>query len=148
MENRKVKNATPFEYNNIKFKSKLEVYCYKRLIEEGINVKYEEEKFELVPAFVFNNKSIEVYKMKGSKYFGLQRNLVRAITYTPDFTGEYNGKKFIIETKGNPNDVFPIKWKLLKRYLHLRRIRVDLYLPRNKTQVDIVIKEIKNNKDD
>ena len=34
-------------------------------------------------------------------------------TYTPDFVG--NG--FIIETKGNPNEAFPLRWKLFKKLI-------------------------------
>ena len=34
--NKKVKNATPMIYDDIQFRSKLEVYCYKKLKEEGL----------------------------------------------------------------------------------------------------------------
>lgn len=144
--NKKVKNATPFEYNNIQFKSKLEVYCYQRLIEEEIEAQYEKKKYELVPSFTFDNKSYEIYKTKGEKIFGLQRSLVRSITYKPDFVGCYNGRHFVIETKGFASNSFNIKWKLFKRYLYLNNIETDLYLPRNKTQVDEIIKLIKDEK--
>ena len=39
--NKKIKNATPEEYNNIKFKSKLEVMAYKTLVQAGFEPKYE-----------------------------------------------------------------------------------------------------------
>ena len=35
--NKKVINASPTEYNGIKFKSRLEVSCYKLLTEAGLN---------------------------------------------------------------------------------------------------------------
>ena len=63
----KIRNATPNEYNGIKFKSKLETYTYKKLEESKIKAEYETQRYELLPAFTFGNK----------KY--------RAITYKPDF---------------------------------------------------------------
>ena len=36
VKNTKVRNATPTEYDGIKFKSKLEAYCYKQLKENSI----------------------------------------------------------------------------------------------------------------
>ena len=35
-------------------KSSLETYCYDRLKEENLDFKYEEEVFELLPAFVYD----------------------------------------------------------------------------------------------
>ena len=45
MTNHKVKNATPLEYNNIQFKSRLEVMIYKTLLQEGFSVQYEHTKY-------------------------------------------------------------------------------------------------------
>lgn len=131
--NKKVQNATPLTYYGIKFKSKLELHCYKKLKEANIKFQYEKVKFEIVPGFVFQNESIELFKRKGERFFGKQNNKIRPITYTPDFVGYYPGtdKMFVIETKGNPNDAFPIRWKLFKRYLHTSKSDYDLYMPRN-----------------
>jgi len=137
--NKKVRNATILSYYGITFKSKLELYCYKKLKELKINFTYEEITFELVPSFQFKNDSYELYKKKGARYFGPQREHIRSINYTPDFVGD----TWIIETKGNPNDVFPIKWKLFKKYLMDNNIRVDLYMPRNQKQIDEIIEIIK-----
>src|SRR4030042_244646 len=133
--NKKVRNATIISYNEITFKSKLELYCYKKLTELKIKFKYEEITFELIPSFVFENDSYELYKKKGNRYFGPQRNNIRGINYTPDFVG--NG--WIIETKGNPNDVFPVKWKLFKKYLTDNNIHINLFMPRNQKQIDEII---------
>ena len=46
-KNKKISNATELEYEGIKFRSKLEVYCYKRLKEEGLSFKYEMYLFSL-----------------------------------------------------------------------------------------------------
>lgn len=86
-ENKKVKNATPNEYEGIKFRSKLEVFTYMEFIKNGISLDYEPVSFELIPSFLFNGKKI------------------RPMTYTPDFIH----KDFIIECKGFGNDVWPVK---------------------------------------
>jgi hypothetical protein len=118
--NRKVKNATPLTYNGIKFRSRLEVFCYKSLIKHNIKADYEKYKFTLLDSFRFNDES------------------VRKMTYTPDFVGE----EFVIECKGFSNDAFPLRWKLFKHFLFTNNIQYDLYLPRNQKQVIEVIEAI------
>lgn len=142
--NKKVRNATILEYQGITFKSKLEVHCYKKLKEANIKFQYEMVKYELMPSFKFENESYELYKKKGERYFGPQRQTIRAITYTPDFVGIHNGHPFVIETKGNPNDAFPLRWKLFKRYLYETNNRSVLYMPRNQKQIEEVVELIKN----
>ncbi len=126
-KNRKVKNATIKTVDGIKFKSKLEAHCYNRLKENNIKAEYEGKKFEIIPAFIYNNEK------------------VRKMTYTPDFVGTYKNKKFVIECKGNPNDAFPLRWKIFKYYLYNTRSKYDLYLPRSMKQVDETVEKIKNN---
>jgi hypothetical protein len=121
--NKKVKNATPLEYDGINFKSKLEMYCYKLLRENNIPVEYEVEKFLILKPFVYNEES------------------VRGMTFTPDFVGD----NFVVECKGFMNDAFPLRWKLFKYYLSSNKLRYDLYLPRNKKDVELVVQEIVNN---
>jgi len=142
--NKKVRNATILEYHGITFKSKLELHCYKKLKEANIKFQYEKVKYELMPSFKFENESWELYKKKGERYFGPQRPLVRAITYTPDFVGKHRGHKFIIETKGNPNDAFPLRWKLFKKHLYDTKNTSVLYMPRNQKQTEEVVELIKN----
>lgn len=96
----KVRNATPNEYDGIKFRSKLETYTYKKLKEANIMADYEMHRYELLPAFTFNNK----------KY--------RAMTYLPDFVGD----NFVIECKGYPNEAWPLREKLFRYYLSLIHI--------------------------
>jgi len=143
-KNKKVRNATVLEYYGITFKSKLELHCYKSLKQANIKFQYEQVKYELVPSFKFKNDSYELYKKKGERYFGPQRPNIRAITYTPDFVGTHNGVLFIIETKGNPNDAFPLRWKLFKKYLHDNKIDCVVYMPRNQKQVTEVVELVKN----
>ena len=49
-QNKKVINATPTVFDNINFRSKLEVYTYKALKENKLKAEYEPIKFELVPS--------------------------------------------------------------------------------------------------
>ena len=118
----KVNNATPNEFDGIKFKSKLETYTYQKLQENGITAGYESERFTLVPAFNYQNEAI------------------RAMTYLPDFVG----KDFIIECKGFGNDAFPLRWKIFKYVLFQQQSNYKLYLVRNKQEVDQVISTLKN----
>lgn len=121
--NKKVKNATPLEYDNIQFKSKLEMYCHKLLKENNIPVEYEVVKFQILDPFVYNEEK------------------VRGMIFTPDFVGD----NFIVECKGFMNDAFPLRWKLFKHHLFLNQLRYDLYLPRNKKDVEKVVQEIVSN---
>jgi hypothetical protein len=117
----RVKNATKNTYKGIEFKSRLETYCYKQLIENNIEAEYEKEKIILIEPFRFKGKAI------------------RKTTYTPDFTG----KDFIIECKGYFTEVAKLKWKLFLRWLNDNNLEhYDIYLPRNQKQVDEVIEQI------
>lgn len=124
-ENKKIKNAHPKEYNHIKFKSQLEVMTYKTLFELGLNPQYEKEKYVLwdgfTPTIPFYTKN--KFKRKNchidivSRFTCKDNRPLSKITYTPDFTFEYNGKHIIVEDKGIQNDVFPYKFKLFRWYL-------------------------------
>ena len=121
--NKKVRNATPTEYDGIKFRSKLEVYTYKKLRESNIYTEYERNRYEIIPAFTFMGKKI------------------RAMTYLPDFVGE----DYILECKGYPNDAFPIKEKLFKYYLFLTNSTKKYYVLHSQKEVDEFIKEYESN---
>jgi fructose-1,6-bisphosphatase/sedoheptulose 1,7-bisphosphatase-like protein len=83
------RQGTKLEYKGIKFKSKLEVYCYQKLEEAGITFTYEGITYELLPQIEF-------------KYNDKTTNTVLPLTYTPDFVG----KDFIIECKGYADSRF------------------------------------------
>jgi hypothetical protein len=138
--NKKVRNAKKINFNGIQFQSRLELHCYKRLIEAGLEFEYEPESFELIPKFEYDNDCYESYK-KGTKWlFGEKSKVVRAMKYKPDFVNLKDG--WIIECKGHPNESFPIKWKLFKLYLKQRGMNVHLYMPKNQTHVDDCVKNI------
>lgn len=121
MQNKKVRNATPNEYNGIKFRSKIETYTYQQLHLANIPVEYEKHKFVLLPKFEFNGEK------------------VRAMTYTPDFVGD----NFIIECKGQANDAFPLRWKLFKYILAMDKAEVQLYIVRNQKEVRELVEKLK-----
>lgn len=114
-ENKKIINASTQEFGDIQFKSKLEIMIYKTLVEYGFTPKYEEVKFLLWEGF---KPSVPFYnKDKKSKDLKLDNKKLIDITYTPDFTFEYNDTLIIIEAKGFENDVFPVKKKLFRGLL-------------------------------
>ena len=117
----KVKNATPNIYDEIKFRSKLETYTYKKLKEAKISAEYEQHRYELLPAFTFG----------GKKY--------RPMTYLPDFVGD----KFSIECKGYPNEAWPLREKLFNYYLYRFEPNIKFYIVHNQKQVDELIKHLK-----
>ena len=132
--NKKVRNAVSKVYKGIKFRSKLELFTYKKLEEAGIKSLYEERKFVLMEGFRFEQDSIEPSNKRATKGEYINNaDKVRDITYTPDFVVP-NGK-WIIEVKGFANDVFPLKWKLFKNYLQKLGDPPVLYLPKNQKQV-------------
>lgn len=108
--NKKIKNAETSEYDRIQFRSKLEERVYKKL-REALNVEiyYEQYTYDIIPAF---DASVYFYSTFVSK-----KDKVRKVTYTPDLVFTINGYTIIIECKGFPNDVYPLKRKLFRRYL-------------------------------
>lgn len=141
-KNKKVQNATSGVYKGIKFRSKLELFTYKKLEEAGISALYEKKKFVLQEGFDFEAPSIEPSTRKATKGQFLDNTYrVRDITYTPDFV-DPNGK-WIIEVKGFANDVFPMKWKMFKNHLQQLGNPPTLYLPKNQGQVLKTIELIK-----
>lgn len=70
------------------------------------------------------------------------------IRYTPDFVGKDH--KWIIETKGYlpSHHDFPMRWKLFLKHIVDNGLGFDVYLARNKQQVDQAIDEIIKSKED
>ena len=78
------------EVDGITFRSKLEAYCYNALKKAKIKFDYEEPRFQLVENFDYEKDCWEVNKRK--KPYALQnKQKVRGITYTPDFTNIRDG---------------------------------------------------------
>lgn len=122
----RVKNATKVDKYGLHFRSKLECYTYEAFMKAGIPVEYEPKHFTLLNKFEFNKEKI------------------RAITYLPDFIGNYKNNKFVVECKGMITESFPLRWKLFKYYLKRHRSKCKCYMVRNHKQVDEMINDIKN----
>jgi hypothetical protein len=119
MSNKKIINATPLDYNGIHFKSKLEKGCYKLLSESGFNPQYESMKFVLQPAFRGTKPFYDRFKDRTLHkiVWGYSKYAVQDITYTPDFTFNYNGYLIVVECKGFKNDISPMKMKMFRYYM-------------------------------
>ena len=113
--NKKVKNATPTEYNGIKFKSILETRIYKYLLSKGIEPEYEKIKIKLWSRSK-GELSVPYYDRIG-KIFKKVTSKPLSVTYTPDFIFKYNGYTVYLEVKGFKNDVVPYKIRLFRDWL-------------------------------
>lgn len=121
-KNKKIKNAQPTVYNNIKFRSKLEAECARIMDEKGIEYKYEPFSIELMPSFQYEGKSY------------------RAWTYSPDFI-VFNS--IIIEIKGFPNDLWGVKKKMILKYIVDNNYIYEFYEVKNTNQLLKLIEELK-----
>lgn len=121
-ENKKIKGATVTKIGNITFRSKLEAKVAKTLEDNNISYQYENTKLMLLPSILYNNK------------------LYRSVHYTPDFIcGD-----FIIEVKGYPNDVWPLKKKIIINHLVNTNSNYKFREVKNLKELNEVIKEIKD----
>ena len=94
---------------------------------------------KLLRGFHFSMSSYE--KTKGKKILQDKNKNILPIRYTPDFIDIQDPPRFIIECKGNPNEAFPIRWKLFKKHLVEKNINATLFMPRNqKKKKKIVMK--------
>jgi hypothetical protein len=124
------------EYDGIKFASQLEIYMYKALKAANIDFGYETEAFQLIEGFHSDNVSFE--RTANKEMINRGEKKVRGIIYTPDFVSD----KFIIETKGRPNESFPLRWKLFKRLLHLTNDSRVIYKPQSQADCLVVVEDI------
>lgn len=124
-KNKKVKNAKPNLHNGIKFRSKLETYCYKELDANfPSEFEYEKNRYTLLKGFEYNGEKI------------------RPITIKPDFVS--NKLKVIIEIKGYPNDAWPLRLKLFKKLLSTKLKDYQFFICKNQTEVNQLIKKLKD----
>lgn len=128
--------------DGIQFASKLEAHMYKLLKHNNISYKYEGEKYILIDSFQYEASSYE--KTATKKYLHDRGNKkILPISYTPDFIDSQYPPRYIIECKGNPNERFPLIWKLFKRYIHLKGWNTKLYMPRNQKDCEAVVRLLK-----
>ena len=111
--------ATPHSYEGIDFKSQLEVMIYKTLKEYGFEPQYEANTYQIVSGFY---PTVRFYdRDKKTRQLKLQKDKIRSMTYTPDFTFFYNNYYCIIEAKGMENDAFPLKKKLFRAFMEKQK---------------------------
>ena len=125
-----------------KFKSAIEKYCSDSLRSAKIPFNYEEQEFMLMDKFRFENK---YFKMTAKKKEMSDRSnsIQQPIRYTPDFVAKEGS--WIIETKGYlpSHHDFPMRWKLFLKHIMDNDLNYDVYLAKNRQQVDQAISEIK-----
>ena len=134
--------AKKISYDGIKFASGLERYTYMALKKAKLFEGYENEVFQLIKGFNFNNISYEKQANGKGEYVNRGQKKILGIKYTPDFIG----KDYIIECKGRPNESFPLRWKLFKLWLTKNNIGKILYKPQNQKEVDLTIALIKESR--
>ena len=125
-------------YDGITFKSGLEKYMYKALKDANISCEYEKHTFELLPSFTFKNDCIEKQSNSKGDFINRGNKKVLNLKYTPDFIGD----GFIIETKGRANETFPLRWKMIKKWMMDNNDTRTLYKPQRQSECDITIELI------
>lgn len=122
--NRKVMNATRVEYGGTMFKSKLELSCYKRLVESGLNPEHESERVVLWEGCKLSNTGAYApVQLRRGVYGATLEPQTRALpktTYTPDFVITKGKYKIYFDVKGKENDAYPIKKKMFLKHLEER----------------------------
>jgi len=131
--------AKKVSYDGINFASGLERYTYMALKKNKLFEGYENEVFQLVESFSFDNESFEKQANGKGEYTNRGQKKILGIKYTPDFIG----KDYIIECKGRANESFPLRWKLFKLWLTKNNIGKTLYKPQNQKEVDLTMILIK-----
>ena len=134
--------AKKITYDGINFASGLERYTYMALKKNKLFEGYENEVFQLIEGFNFDNESYEKQANGKGDYTNRGQKKILGIKYTPDFVG----KDYIIECKGRANESFPIRWKLFKLWLTKNKIGKTLYKPQNQKEVEATMILIKENR--
>lgn len=142
-ENKKIKNASPLEFDSISFKSKLEKMIYQTLRENNLPVEYEPQKFIIWEGF---RPTVPFYdKDKTTRMLKLEKKKIISISYTPDFVFRYNDYLIIIEAKGMENDRFYLKKKMFRKWLENnepKSIYFEIYTKKQLLQAIDIIKAL------
>ena len=134
--NKKVKNATQFQFEGIVFRSHLEMLVYQLLTKRGLNPLYEPDKITVIDGFRPNN-----IWFKDGKPIKIKQH---DVTYTPDFRFEIGDKIIYLEVKGWETDTFPLKRKLFLRKLQESPNAVYVQI-RTLTQLTQTLDYLQNN---
>ena len=140
---RQITRSTKVKEDGIEFSSKLELHMHRLLKKAKIKNIYEGKTFTIINGCDFPMASYEKTKTKKTLHDRGNKKLL-GIKYTPDFIDVQDPPRFIIETKGNPNEAFPIRWKLFKMHLVKEGIDTNLFMPRNQKDCEEVVTILKN----
>ena len=107
-------NSARTTYDDILFRSVLEMKVYKALKDAGYDPEYEPEKIVLMEKF----KAEKPWYCEGKKQETVDGKslTVRAKTYLPDFKIKIDDKIIYIEAKGFPNERYPLERKMFLRW--------------------------------
>jgi hypothetical protein len=143
-KNRKIRGSKITEVDGIRFRSKIESCCYQKLKESGFNFSYEKDKLIILNKFK-PNISVFLPHKKISDHVVETNCMIREISYLTDFTVYINGDTIVyLEIKGYPNDVYPIKRKLIINYLNSLRDKTYIFAEvHNLKQLDSLISKLK-----
>ena len=140
---RQITRSTKVKEDGIEFSSKLELHMHRLLKKAKIKNIYEGKTFTIINGCDFPMASYEKTKTKKTLHDRGNKKLL-GIKYTPDFIDVQDPPRFIIETKGNPNEAFPIRWKLFKMHLVNEGIDTNLFMPRNQKDCEEVVAILKS----
>lgn len=149
---KQIVNATTIVYNNIQFKSKLEMTCYKELLVAGFSPQYEAKQLQVLEEFTLENGYYYIPKLvkrkpRRKKLWVFTHN-ISSINYTPDFFLTINKVKIFIETKGRANEAYPLRKKLfllyLENYAKLHNTVYCFFEVHNKDEIMQMIKILKS----
>jgi hypothetical protein len=122
--NKKIKGAVATEFDGIKFRSRLECSCYKKLKDSGLKFYHEPERIALWKGIKLENTQVMAPKKikvgKFEKTLSPQVRALRDITYTPDFLVEKGNHRIYFDAKGKENDTYPLKKKMFLKMLESR----------------------------
>lgn len=150
-DKRKVKSSSVVE-DGITFKSRLERACYLRFKQSGIHCSYESETFVLMPKKELSHtvRYERALINKELKKYGLKRKsqVLRPLTYTPDFVLHFPDIVVYIDTKGFATDRYVVKKKLFLAYVdeHIKDA-VYFFEPHNNSEIEEMVSLIKQLKD-
>jgi hypothetical protein len=133
------KNIT---HEGITFKSILEKRAYQLYKEAGFTPQYEPDIFTIWDKHVLSD-NVFIFKPYKKSLNKSKRTLL-AITYTPDFIFEFKGNLIIVDTKGQPNDTYPLKLKMFLKFCDEKLDKkVYFFEPHNIGQIKQSIEIIK-----
>jgi hypothetical protein len=138
---KKLVNARKIVYKDIEFKSHLELYMFRLLEVNNFEFQYEGQSFQVLDSFSDTNN---LYAKHNKSFIQRGKRKVIGVKYTPDFLVFVNKQiRFVIETKGRPNESFPIRLKMFRKWVVDNNKNWDIFIPTNQKQCEQTIELMK-----